>query len=40
MVYLIGAEPGDAGLLTLRACEVLRAADVVLTKKIIIITIT
>mgnify|MGYP002624735718 CR=1 FL=1 len=30
MVYLAGAGAGDFGLLTLRACEVLRAADVVI----------
>jgi uroporphyrinogen III methyltransferase/synthase len=30
MVYLIGAGPGDPGLITLRGCEVLRRADLVL----------
>ena len=30
MVYLVGAGPGDIGLLTLKSCEILSAADVVI----------
>ena len=30
MVYLVGAGAGDFGLLTLKACEILKAADVVI----------
>ena len=35
MIWLVGAGPGDSGLLTLRGCEVLKRADVVIYDRLI-----
>ncbi|MBQ7559809.1 MAG: uroporphyrinogen-III C-methyltransferase [Synergistaceae bacterium] len=35
MIFLLGAGPGDAGLLTLRGCEILSRADVVIYDRLV-----
>ena len=35
MIYLIGAGPGESGLLTLRGCEILKKADVVIFDRLV-----
>ena len=35
MIWLVGAGPGDSGLLTMRGCEVLKSADVVIYDRLV-----